>query len=274
MINEPFFLFLNLMDAHQPYNTKYVKGLMKEAASHEKGLFDQLIEDVLPGGQPLDKNLHEAVTRQYDMGIANADRAVGSVLERLKSLGLFEDTLVIITSDHGEFLGEHDLVQHSKDVYEEGLHVPLAVKQPKQQEAHSVIEPVSITQIHPTVLAAAGVASDGPYRPLSTTGGSEVPIVAELYFTRSVDFSDVRWRHRFNRIRSVLYDYPWKLIHASDGQHELYELENDPQEARNVFAAQSSRVATMLARDQRPRYREFCNKPRGGFVGHHGGSSR
>ena len=248
VMSKPFFLFLNFMDAHRPYNTEYVRGVMEGSVSEDRELIGSFFRAVMPSGQPLDRGLQGEVTRQYDMGIANADRAVGLVVERLQYLGLFDNTLIIITSDHGEFLGEHDLVEHSKDLYEEALHVPLAVKQPSQRERHLVREAVSIAQIHPTVLAAVGVDSDGPYPPLSVTGGSSSPVVAELYYTREWDFANALWGHRFNRVRSALYDGPWKLIHSTDGDHALYHVEDDPHEEKNVFAFHPSRTEAMLAR--------------------------
>ena len=223
---------------------------MDESVSSDRALLDQFMEQVLPGNQPINPKLKDQVTRQYDMGIANADRALGTVLDKLKALQIYDDTLIIAVSDHGEYLGEHHLVEHSKDIHEPALHVPLVVKRPHQQSPSTVQDPVSIAQIHPTILEAVHLKPQGPYAPLSPTHGSVTPVTAELHFTRGKDLYDPRWGHRFNRVRSVLYDGPWKLIHSSDDDHALYQLDHDPNELQNLFKNRPEKAEQMLKRLQ------------------------
>jgi arylsulfatase A-like enzyme len=249
--DQPFFLFLNFMDAHRPYYTKTIRGVMDESVSSDRALLDQFMENVLPGDQPINQKLKDQVTRQYDMGIANADRALGTVLDKLKALRIYDNTLVIAVSDHGEFLGEHHLVEHSKDVYEPALHVPLVVKRPRQQNPYTVQDPVSIAQIHPTILEAVHLRSQGPYAPLSPAHGSLTPVTAELYFTRGKDLNDPRWGHRFDRVRTAIYDGPWKFIHSSDDDHALYQLNDDPEELQSLFKNHPENAGQMLKRLQK-----------------------
>jgi len=71
------------------------------------------------------------------------------------------------------------------------------------------------------------------------------PVIAEIYYTRTKDLFDPRWGHRFDRIRTAFFDWPYKLISSSDGQNELYDLVQDPRESQNLYESQPE-VATRL----------------------------
>ena len=94
----------------------------------------------------------------YDAEIAFTDHCIGKVLDRLKSLELYEDALIIITGDHGEMLGEHDEATHSFCVYQSAIRVPMMFKLPGQAHPVKVTEPCSIIDVTPTTLAVAGIA--------------------------------------------------------------------------------------------------------------------
>jgi len=241
---QPFFLFVNFMDAHMPYNTKTCPGAFKAAVPQDESLVKKLVEAVLPGVKPPDKSLVENVTAQYDMGIANADYAFAQLMNMLDEMDLHDNSVVVVTSDHGEFLGEHLLAQHSKDLYEPVLHVPLLVKLPGQRVAKEVTRPVSLVQVYGTLLRAAEIQP--PYSVANLD--QDTPIVAEINYSRSWDITNPRWAHRFKRLRTAFYDFPWKLIRSSDGRHELYNLDNDPGELHNCFNEQPERTKQMMAR--------------------------
>ena len=109
--------------------------------------------------------LAAAVSAQYELGIANADRALGKLMDGLQQRGLYHDLLFIATSDHGEYLGEHMLVEHSKDVYEEALHVPLLVKSPGQRHAALEAGTRSLIQLPSTILAQVELARPHGFSP-------------------------------------------------------------------------------------------------------------
>lgn len=241
--DKPFFLFVNFMDAHWPYNTKLRPGTFEASIPQDENLARELVYAVLPGVKPPDKSLVEGVTAQYDMGIANADYAFSQLLNTLQELGFYDESMIILTSDHGEYLGEHMLAQHSKDLYEPVLHVPLVVKSPGQQAAGEVARPVSLLQVYGELLGAAKIE---PPRPVPTLG-EDAPVVAELSYSRPWDLENPQWANRFKRIRTAFYDFPWKLIRSSDGRHELYNLHDDPAEKRNRFTLETERAKRMMA---------------------------
>ena len=131
----PYFLFVNYIDAHRPYNTKPRPGFLDPPAPGGVELLNRLIEQVLPATDPVDQDLAGQVIDQYDTAIANLDEQVGALLDRLERDGGAGDTVIVVTSDHGEYFGEHHLVEHSKDIYQEAIQVPLIERGVGQQEA-------------------------------------------------------------------------------------------------------------------------------------------
>jgi arylsulfatase A-like enzyme len=233
----PFFLFANYIDAHRPYNTRPRAGFLDPPAVEDDGeLVKRLKNQVLPAKRPVPRDLVRRVVDQYDTAIANLDEEVGALLDRLKQRDLYDNAVIVITSDHGEYFGEHLLVEHSKDVYQEAIRVPLLVRAPGQREARTD-ELLAVSNDLPNLIVSnlseatrERIASRFPDAPGNHT------VVVENYFTRSDDLFHPAWGHRFDRVRRAVFDWPYKLIHSSDGNHELYDLEADPREERNLYA--------------------------------------
>ena len=232
----PFFLFLNYMDAHAPYNTTSPRGFI-EGAVPDFSLEDHRATEALVVGSddPIPQERIQVVIDQYDLGIASADEGVGALFAALSEMGLFDDTLIVVTSDHGEFLGEHRLLGHAKDVYEGTMWVPLLIKEPAQRTGRVDSRSISLVHVARLVLATVGLehlAPDGafPHR------WPERASFAENRYSLWVDMAQP-WGSRFDRIREVLYRDEFKYIHSSDGRHELYDLARDPSEASNLLDA-------------------------------------
>ncbi len=244
---KPTFLFCNVMDAHRPYNLTPCPDTLPEPVSEELGLLDQLREKTLEQPENLDEGLVEKVTAQYDRGIANADKALGNLIAGLKAQGRYDETLLIVCADHGEYLGEHGLVEHSKDVYQEAVHVPLVAKLPYQTASSIHGNPVSLTQVPGTILAHTGVSGEA-YPPSLTDDAARHLILTENYYSRDWDFTDARWPGRFDRIRRAVYDGKWKYIQSSDGDEALYRLDIDPQEYHNMASREPERMEVLRKR--------------------------
>lgn len=231
---KPFFLFVNFIDAHYPFNTNVRPSVVDGDVPQDPERIKRLIEAVMPEGAPGDPELQRAVTAQYDTGIANADFGAGMILDKLKALGILDDTLVIITSDHGEYLGEHRYVGHSKDVYQEALAVPLVIRLPHQHSRETIDKAVSLVDLPGIILGALFGADSLPgFREFMQGNSATFPILAENYYSRRWDIFDPRWGQRFRRERTAIFDWPWKLIVSSDGNDELYQLDWDPAESDN-----------------------------------------
>ena len=246
----PFFLFLNYMDAHRPYNVAALPAereaeLPAADPADTIELLNELVVTVLETDEAVDPALVERILTHYDRGIAHGDLAIEGLVSWLEAAGEWDRTLFIVTSDHGEFFGEHDLAEHSKDIYEPGVRVPLVVRNPGQRSGRVIDEPVSVVQIPCLVVEAlpdeARARLAGTFACMPSDGTS----YTEIRYTRGKDLR-ADYGHRFDRERTALYLPPWKLIMSSDGRHELYDLTQDPGEATNLFAEGDERSSALL----------------------------
>lgn len=221
---ESFFLFVNLMDTHRPYNLRPHPPIPDR--STDGGLLKRLLPLVLNPNMVAPPELLDALTDQYDTAIANLDEGLGDFFAALESKGLLDPMCLVITSDHGEFLGEHDLIEHSKDVYQGTLHVPLIVKAPHQSQGRDDRDWIGHVHIPGLILRALDQAAG------NTRLGEHWPrgaVLSENHESRMHDLRQ-RWGDRFRRSRRVLVQGDLKSILSSDGNHETYDLVQDPQE--------------------------------------------
>jgi arylsulfatase A-like enzyme len=260
---KPFFLFVNYMDAHRPYNAAPLSGeqaarMPSAPAEPSPQILDTLYEQIFGSDAPPDPALLAKLVDGYDVGIANADAGLGALFDALKSRGLFENALVIVTADHGEYLGEKDLVEHSKDVYEPALRVPFVVKRPGQSTGRVIEEPISLADVPALVLGEQ--PDDLRERQAAHFPGTAGThgMFAEIRYSRAKDCSSP-WGKRFDRERSALYLERWKVIRSSDGRNELYDLAADPHEEHDLFTARPREAQLLL--DTLERIQAKASKP-------------
>jgi arylsulfatase A-like enzyme len=251
----PFFLFVNYMNAHRPYDDTPIQGeraaaMPKPIGERSSDVIDRLYMQVYGSESPPDPVLLQKMVDSYDLGIANADLGLGSLIDGLKREGLYDDTLLIVTSDHGEYLGEKDLVEHSKDVYEPALRVPLVVKRPQQHSGRSIEEPISLADVPRIVLGALPSAIETKYEGKFPGTAGTHGMFAEIRYSRLKDYN-APWGARFHRERSAMYLENWKLIRSSDGKHELYDLSADPGELRDLSEEKPEETQGLLQLEQR-----------------------
>jgi len=179
----------------------------------------------------------------YEAEVATADAIVGDLFEHLRALGVYERAIVVVTSDHGEGLGDHGEAQHSLLLYREAIQVPLLVKLPGSRGGGSrVAAPVQLSDILPTVTAALGLATPAGVsgRSLFAAGAKGAPartIYGETLYPRlQLGWSD---------LKSALDDR-WHYIHGP--RPELYDLVADPGEKNDLVTAERP-TAARLARE-------------------------
>jgi arylsulfatase A-like enzyme len=190
-------------------------------------------------GQPGEDALLRAMTANYFGMIALADHAIGRILACLAEEGLADDTLVLVTSDHGDFLGDHGLLLKGPCAYEGLLRVGLIAAGPGVAAGQTVREPVSTLDIAPTVLERAGVSA-------ALHGRSLNPLLAGKAETR--DAALMEWdmafldREQELRLRTVR-TARWALtLELTSGAGELYDLREDPEQMDDVFAGRPAVV--------------------------------
>jgi len=208
--SEPFFLFLNYFDAHDPY----------EPPEPFAGRFSD---------------------DPYSGEIAFADQCIGRVLNKLRGLSLYESSLIIITGDHGESLGEHGESKHGYYIYNSTTKVPMIFKAPGRSSGRQVDRVVSITDIVPTVLALLGVPA-----PSSVQGEDLSSFLSHDATEREgrCVYSEAMEATKFGC--SALWGtqtLAWKYIQAP--RPELYNLMADPNEQRNVVDVYPDRARAL-----------------------------
>jgi arylsulfatase A-like enzyme len=229
--DRPWTMFVNFMDTHRPYNVEPLPGEREydQATEYSSDLLNRLYQQVIVRGEEAG-DLGLTLQDQYNRAVRNLDLALGEFFEELKQRGLWDDLLLVVVSDHGEYFGEHGLVEHSKDVYEPALSVPLLIKYPGQTVGEVRSERAG--SAHLPALILDGLTSEvsdqlGPDFPQRPGGGF---VVSENHYSRLPDILHPTVGERFRRVRTVVYDGPFKLIQSSDGNHELYNLGEDPGE--------------------------------------------
>jgi len=226
-----FFLFLHYMDPHDPYfrHPYDGHGIARVANQHPT--------------PELTAEMH----RLYRGEIEYLDANFARLLDELRKLGLYENTLIVLTADHGEEFQEHGGFWHGLTLYDEQVHVPLIVKwagdgaRPQGDPRGHLVGLLDVT---PTILARAGA------RIPPTLQGVDLVLGAEQRPERNrIVFAEED--HEGNVLRAVRTE-EWKLIEANPGNprglppQELFQVSEDPGEQRNLSAERADRVAELL----------------------------
>ncbi|HZH59732.1 MAG TPA: sulfatase [Metabacillus sp.] len=249
---EPFFLFLRHMDPHSPYlpprpferifydgNEKDPENKSMDPVYNFKPHAD-FFKSWIPEGVTDEKY----VSAQYEGAIAYMDTCIQNIFATVEALGIEEETLIVITSDHGETLYEHDCYFDHHGMYDNCLVVPLILKFPGKLPQGKRYSDVSLIQdIMPTILELAGIETNIEFNGrnlVKVIKGEEIPKVTEFYITECTWMRKHGWRTA-----------EWKLIQALEPDFhfkpeiELYNLIDDPEENNNV-AQEKPEIVAML----------------------------
>lgn len=250
--DRPFFLFVNYIEPHGPYTPPepHRSRFLRPGASAS------LVRSALvrsAAGYYLDPSSISAaefavLNDLYDGEIAQVDALVGALIDSLERAGRLENTIVFITSDHGENIGDHGHFRHVFSLYNSTVRIPLIALLPGDQRAGEVRgEPVTLVDLFATVLSQCGIQAPADYtrgRDIlgELEGAAEVPLFAEYYYPLQAlglfppRISEIRpapLDPYLRRLRSVELG-GLRLITSSDGRDELFDLSSDPVEQRNL----------------------------------------
>ncbi len=266
----PFFLFVNYLEPHYPYRPHlphrqlFVKPEAIDASYQHVWPPRQTVAFSLLKQQIYTPAQLKLLNDTYDGETRMLDDYVGEMLQVLAERIPLNESLVIITSDHGENLGDHHMMSHSWCVYDSLAHVPLIIRYPRRLAAGRRKDLVQTVDLLPTVMDAvcgrpiatkstfgqsllppqggkqpSSVAATSRAAPAPTTGPAGRAVVVELMTTGSVGLDmaqgmDIRFNIApFVGMLRAIRQGPWKYILSPDGREELYHVASDPGELNN-----------------------------------------
>jgi len=164
--------------------------------------------------------------------ISFMDEQIGRILDRLDELGIAEDTLVVFTTDHGHFLGQHGLTAKGAFHYDDLLRLPFVVRWPAHVLAgieNSSLQ--SLVDLAPTFLSAGGIPVPGVMQGVNQLGVWE----GELASARDLVVTEFRHQPTAVHLRSYISDRYKITVYRDHDYGELFDLHNDPEERMNLW---------------------------------------
>jgi len=265
--DKSFFLFLHTYQPHDPYAnfSEFGRIFLDQNAKWDRVKMESLFGD---GGR-FDTHLPEDDIRNivalYDGEIRYMDeKYIRPILEKLKDLELYDDSLIILTSDHGEEFYEHEAWLHDHSIYDESVKIPLIVKFPDSKYQGTTVDQITrITDIMPTVLDNLGIKN----HQLQLDGESLLPLITGKEKDDRIFFVDLALRNfremyptilstnrdRFKMIlnKEINSPYTMRVSKSFNGiKTELYNLSSDPSEIKNLILHIEHRdLCLKMARD-------------------------
>ncbi len=238
--SSPIFLWTHFLDTHTPYQAgqppnwqkNMSKILMKLGATHD------LKTSSLSKQKPETEEEKLTWSDAYDCCVNYIDTQIGRIIGALKELDLYDDTIIVIAGDHGEEIGEHSEYGHRFRFYDECLRVPIIFHSP-QLEEHRVDALVDLRDLAPTLSTLAGVAPNPAWQgdDLTKKFKEKKHLIFECFHRGNCLFLD---KPLYIGVRTKTHKFIWReWIDTEDlsatAQIELYDLENDPEEEKNIY---------------------------------------
>jgi arylsulfatase A-like enzyme len=249
--SQPFFLFLHGYDVHGQYDLPEsersiggYQGVLDGSKDEQAKLREKGLENIAEPGDPahLRGTLNDAdaayLSDIYDAKVRTADERVGSFLTRLKTMGLYERSIIVLFSDHGDEFMEHDGVDHGATLYQEQLHVAMMIRFPGYGRRQDIQTPVRTLDLFPTIFDALGL--DGP---AAVDGTSLLPLLRGQTLSTPV-YAETDYR-LFVHHRMIREGQHKLILDLLDGKRELYDLAADPGEKNDLSSSDPRRTYEM-----------------------------
>jgi arylsulfatase A-like enzyme len=241
--NAPFFGFLNYMDAHFPYIPPApFDGIFPGKASTIPQDDLEIQQTRISAGGSVPADYRPYCLSQYDGGIAYADAQIGKIVAGLKQRNLYDNTMIVVASDHGEAFGERHRVEHGNSPYQNLLHVALLIKYPGAARRGVAPDAVSLIDVAPTILTATGFPI-----PSSMQGRNlldQAPFRREL-FSETFSCPVMQPAECPGCSARTVVSWPFKYIAFNTGKKQLFNLEADPDENRDLAGAATPETAQL-----------------------------
>ena len=248
----PFLAFLNYYDAHDPYLTPVEPSRRFGRRPVSRADFATLQNWHLADNHKLRLHDVELARDSYDDCIAYLDEHIGRLVAGLERRGLLDDTVIVVTSDHGEEFGERQGFGHGQSLHHEVIHVPLLIVAPGRVPPGRVVSgSASLRDLPATLVDLLELEAGSPFpgrslvgrwlEPAGTAEGPVEPVLSEIVDRERQ--APLDWQPpRALIVDELLY------IRNADGRDELYDLAADPSETRNLAGIESSRTALARCR--------------------------
>ncbi|UCD19943.1 MAG: sulfatase [candidate division WOR-3 bacterium] len=253
--DRPFFMFIHYDEPHAPYRppAKYNRYLPTGVSPGKARNVKQDQWEYLIDSSILNERDFEILTALYDGEITYLDNRLGTLFGWLEELGMLDRTMIALTADHGDNIGDHQLLSHKYCLYDTLLHVPLIVRYPAGTAQPGRIEhQVQTLDLFPTILALLGDNSSEIYQSLQgidmlSSSKREFTFAEQArpnfttMFNKFPEADVSRYDSALKMIRSERYKYIWN----SKGDCELLDIRTDPGEEHNIITDQPD-IATDL----------------------------
>jgi len=252
---QPFFLLTNYLEPHLEYRPprRLAKQYLPASHTYEEAMdLPQQPWEFLAGHVTIDDHDFRALRGLYRAEIAYLDEQLAALKGSLIEAGEWENTVLVVTADHGENIGDHGLMDHQYCLYDTLVHVPLVIQGGAFSDGGDVTDLVSLVDLAPTLLDVAGI--DAPVARRGFQGRSFHPeadepsreFVVSEYMAPQPSM-DALERHvgslpshiyKFDRSLRAIRTGDYKLIRGSDDTTELYDLVSDPDETTDIAATE------------------------------------
>jgi len=241
--DRPQFVFVNLIGIHSPYDS-CGESCGRYGAAIDGGIVENGWQDYYLGRLTHDQAALTRLSDLYDAEVREADRHLGEVIAAFEAAAGDRPKVVIVTSDHGENIGDHGHLDHVFTLYESVVRVPLVVRGPGVPVGVDP-SPVQLHDVFPTVLGAVGVPlAEHPSQghPLDEVSDGRTvvleydkPVQASRILLKRAANDDEKARlEAYQRHLRGIVDGNDKLVEAEDGLREIYDLSGDPTELTNL----------------------------------------
>lgn len=241
--DQPFFMCVGYIVTHSPYNqqahdpaltAQYQQAEFSDIPAYEA---HEWVKNEGTANEPSADELHDRYIGYY-AAVTELDNNIGRIVDKLEATGRLENTLIIYTSDHGCAIGHHGFFGKGNstrplNMYEKSLHVPLIWRGPGVENGRVVNAYVDHYDTFKTILALSGLeltADEDNVHPGKTYSALLQGQSAEWDDTRYGEYGDLRM------IRDARYKLVWRY---PDGPHDLFDLQNDPDEKHNLYGQES-----------------------------------
>jgi arylsulfatase A-like enzyme len=236
---QPWFLYLGLIDTHVTWRAK--QPWLERYDGDYKGRFQTEYGDEGPrgsNGKGLTEREQQHVRALYDSNVSYQDDLLGTLIETLKAWNVWDQTMLVVTADHGDEQWEDGRVGHGGSARETLLHVPLLIYYPPVVPARKVSEGVETIDILPTIADLLGVTTDPEWQ-----GHTLLPLAMGRGGYPSMSFSSQYENSHAGRIGA------WKVKLMATGAPRAYNLAADPDERRDLYGEPGGAIGTRLVLD-------------------------